>query len=100
MKQKRMPGLFPDAYIGRVLAVSAETDAILRELFPEVDISGEYREADGWLLTHNRKTWPRNRRRFLVNWMKKSKRRIERQDKRDRELRAAINAGRGPEVKR
>jgi hypothetical protein len=63
-----------DAYRGAVLDVSLETDALLRKLYPEVDRQSAYRDADGWLVTCPRSRWPRNTRRFLINWLKREKR--------------------------
>jgi hypothetical protein len=62
------------AYRGHVLDVSLETDALLRKLYPEVDRQSAYRDADGWLVTCPRSRWPRNTRRFLINFFKNEKR--------------------------
>ena len=65
--------LFPSVYSGRVLDVSPETHADLCHWFAEVDLSAEYRAADSWLATMPPKRWPKNKRRFLVNWMRRAR---------------------------
>jgi hypothetical protein len=52
-----------------------ETHELLAELFPEVDRPSEYREADAWLLCCAPSRRPRNVRRFLFNWFKRTKHR-------------------------
>jgi hypothetical protein len=85
--------LFPDAYNGRTLDVSAETDSILRELFPECDLPGIYRLCDAWILTCAPSRRPRNLKRFLVNWCKKEAAQVRREHKRDIEVRRELYAG-------
>ena len=59
------------AYRGRNLEVSPETHELLAEWFPLVDRSAEYRAADSWLETRPRRQWPKNPRRFMLNWFKR-----------------------------
>ena len=60
-------------YRGHVLDVTMDTDALLRDWFHECDLQAEYRAADSWLATMPRKRWPKNKRRFLVNWMRRAR---------------------------
>lgn len=62
------------SYTGRLLEVTAETDAMLADCFPELDRQSEYREADSWLYAAAPRHRPKNARRFLRNWFVKSKR--------------------------
>jgi hypothetical protein len=96
-EQKRTlqtPELFL-SFRGRVLDVSVLTHEFLLEHFPEVDLPGEYREADAWLWTRPRRHWPKNTRRFLVNWMAKAKH----FRKRNEGVEAELHVGTGPEVR-
>jgi hypothetical protein len=83
--------LFEDAYTGRALIVCADTHELMKELFPELDAHSEYRDADSWLVACPRRKVPRNTKRFLLNWFRKSKRaalrEVSRQDLVARELR-------------
>ena len=88
--------LFPDAYNGRTLDISAETDSILRELFPECDLPGIYRLADAWLWTAAPSRKPRTTnglKRFLVTWCRREVAQIRRERRRDMELRKELYAG-------
>ena len=66
-----MTELFADAYSGEVLSVSYTTDAIIRQSFPHIDVQACYKAADAYLLDCPKSRWPRNRRRFLINWAKR-----------------------------
>ena len=92
--------LFEDAYRGRILGVSAETHAVLRELFPEVDTHGTYRDADSWLVTCAPKRRPKNCKRFLVNWFKRERQKMARESRKQDEVAREIFVGSGPEVRR
>jgi len=89
------PQLFdePIVYQGYVLDVTASTDKILADLFPNIDRPCEYRLADSWLLAKPRSRWPHNRRAFLLNWMRKCTNREKRSDLEARDIAVAINAG-------
>jgi hypothetical protein len=83
--------LFPDAYSGKILKVSVETDAELAELYPELDRQSEYRSCDAWLLgleSSNVRKLPKKRgmKRRLINWFQKSKNDLYRENRRAIEL--------------
>jgi len=94
-----MPDLFGDAFSGRQLDVSRETDAFLAECFPEVDRHSCYREADAWLWTAPARRRPRTQRgvrQFLRTWMVKEKRAVIREQRRGDAVKREAQVGRGP----
>lgn len=60
-------------YHGEILEVDEMTHAVLRKLFPEVDLQSAYRDADAWIFAAPKSKRPRNHRRFIVNWMRRAK---------------------------
>jgi hypothetical protein len=88
--------LFPDedlAYSGYFLDVTQETHEQICQLFPDLAIAHEYRAADSWLLTCPRKKLPKNHKRFLMNWFRKSANREHKTLQQERDLQIAIHAG-------
>lgn len=81
------------SYQGRLLEVTAETDARMAAWFPEVDRQSEYREIDSWLYHAAPRKRPKNIRRFLRNWFAKEKHRLEREARKEMAGRETFNAG-------
>jgi hypothetical protein len=91
--------LFDDgthAWYGYFLTVSWETHDQICKLFPDLAIAHEYRAADSWLLTCPRKRLPKNTKRFLVNWFRRSANREHKTLQQERDVQVAIHAGEGP----
>lgn len=91
-----MSTLFPEpdlAYSGYYLDVTQETHAQICRLFPDLAIAHEYRAADSWLLTCPRSRLPKNHKRFLINWMRRSANRGHRTLEQERQIHIAIHAG-------
>jgi hypothetical protein len=80
-------------YSGLQLDVSEKTDAELRWLFPELDVSGIYRDADSWLHGCAARRRPRKVKRFLLNWFKRERQKFERQERKQAEIRRELMVG-------
>lgn len=91
-----MNNLFEDAYRGRMLSVTAETHALLRELFPEVDAHRTYRDVDSWLVACAPRRRPRLVKRFLLNCFRRESHRMERESRKQSEVDRELHAGTGP----
>ena len=79
-----------DAYTGRCLSVSYETDFVLRQLFPELEpLAPYYRDMDAWLYNAPRSKRPRNIRRFATNWLRKEAKAFLRESLKELESRRA-----------
>ena len=80
-----------DAYKGRCLDVSFETDFALRQLFPDLEpLNIYYRDADAWIWNAPSSRRPKNVRRFLTNWLRKEAKVLQRESRKDAELRRAV----------
>lgn len=68
------PQLLPEElrYQGYVLEVTAATDEVLAKLYPLLDRHSLYRAADSWLMNCPKNKKPKNARRFLHNWFRRS----------------------------
>jgi len=89
-----MPNLFElDAYVGRQLTVCDATHIEICELFPEVDVYPTYRDADSWLLACPARKRPKNVKRFLLNWFRKEKRALARENRKQDEVRRELYVG-------
>lgn len=84
------------SYTGRLLEVTAETDALFADCFPEIDRQSEYREIDAWLWSAAPSRRPKNVKQFLRNWFVKTKRAQKRESNKEARLRAELQVGRGP----
>ena len=84
------------AYSGKCLEVSEEVLAAACELFPDVDIREELFQMDSWLYSRPKRQWPRNTKRFVMNWCGKAQRQIVREQAKEQALRRELMVGSGP----
>ena len=89
-----MTSLFEDAFQGKVLSVSAQTDADLAALFPHLNYRDEYRDADAWLFANPLKR-PKQKgtKRFLINWFRRSEKQRLREERKSLDLRRELMVG-------
>ena len=86
--------LFDDlAYQGVMLDVTMDIHAVICRLFPDLAIAHEYRAADSWLVACPPRKRPRNCKRFLLNWFRRSANREHKTLQQERDVQTALNAG-------
>ena len=84
------------AYRGRCLEVSEEVLAAVCDFFPEIDVREELFQMDAWLYSRPRRQWPRNTKRFVMNWCSKAERSRQREQAKELALRRELMVGGGP----
>lgn len=68
-----MVNLF-NIYHGELLEVDELLHMAMRRLFPEVDLPSAYRDMDAWILQAPKSKRPRDQRKFVINWLRRGKR--------------------------
>lgn len=62
-------------YRGQVLEVDELLHIAMKNLFPELDLPSAYRDMDAWILQAPKSKRPRDQRKFVINWLRRNKRR-------------------------